>query len=723
MKHTETPANGAPVEPTDGACRPQRSSLPALWSSKILAAHLDRLAIVYVRQSTMQQVFQHGESRERQYELAELACHLGWPHDRVLVIDDDQGQSAQSATHRQGFQRLLAEVSMNHVGIVLGLEMSRLARSSADFQQLVQLCSFFGTLLADQEGVYNPQDANDRLLLGLKGTMSEFELVTMRNRLECGKLHKAQRCALFHNIPLGYWRSPSGEVELDPDEQVRAVVALIFAKFDELGSVGALLRYLASQQLRVGMRVQHGPRRGQVVWRPPHVSTLRQLLHHPIYTGAYVYGRYRHRRVTPDGPRQTQVVPPSEWKVLKHDRLPAYISWEQYVRNQARLQDNRPSVSTPGPVRAGTALLAGLAVCGRCGHRLKVHYPRRGRPYYRCRWSKLQRGVGPACFGVSAPVVDELVAQQILEVLTPAALELRLQAQQQIEDERRRLEQHWQYRLERARYDAERAERQYQAVEPDNRLVARTLEQRWEEALRQQRQLNEEYDRFCRHQPVALTELEHARLAALAEDIPALWAAATTTALERKEIARCLIERVVIGAGSVGDKVLVTIHWQGGQSSRHEVVRPVQTLPQSSTRERLLARVRQLRAAGASAGEIAACLNEEGFVPPQRRGPYNADTVRQLLVRTGLASGRRVALPLERHEHWLQDMAARLGMSETTLRRWIRRGWVHARQVPVQKFWVVWADRSELRRLRRLRRYVREGGVEFNEELMTPKKR
>ena len=428
--------------------------------------HLSLLAIVYVRQSGTQQILDHQESRERQYALADYAAALGWPRERILVIDEDQGRSGRTVEQRPGFQRLLAEVTLGHVGIVLGLEISRLSRSSKDWYHLLEVCAVFGTLLADQDGIYDANDSNDRLVLGLKGTMSEVELTTMRNRLERGKLHKAERGELILTVPCGYLKLPHGEVILDPDEQVRAAVHLVFAKFAELGSFGRVYRYLRQHKIYMGCRVHQGPRRGELVWRPVSRSLLGRMLHHPLYAGAYAYGRRRvdpRRTAASGGKVRMRYVPMAEWKVLKRDCLPAYITWESYLANQQRLLENRSWPQAPGVPRAGAALLAGLLACGACGRRMHAGYRTKARPYYECMRRKL---AGSTCCGLGAAALDDLVGQQVLRALQPAALELSLHALQNIHQERQRLHEHWQQRLERAAQEARRAERQYQAVEP-----------------------------------------------------------------------------------------------------------------------------------------------------------------------------------------------------------------------------------------------------------------
>jgi DNA invertase Pin-like site-specific DNA recombinase len=349
------------------------TSVPGRRLCPISDRHLSRLAIVYIRQSSTRQIFDHKESRERPYALADLAAALGWPRERILVIDEDQGRSGRTAEQRPGFQRLLAEVTLDHVGIVLGLEISRLSRSSKDWYHLLEVCAVFGTLLADRDGICDASDSNDRLVLGLKGTMSEVELTTMRKRLERGKLHKAERGERILTVPCGYRKLPHGEVVLDPDEQARAAVRLVFARFAELGSFGKVYRYLRRNKICMGCRVHQGPRRGELVWRPVSRSLLGRMLHHPIYAGAYSYGRRRvdpRRTAAGGGKVRMRYVPMAEWRVLKRDCLPACITWESYLANPQRLLENRSWPGAPGVPRAGAALLPGLLVGGACGRRM-----------------------------------------------------------------------------------------------------------------------------------------------------------------------------------------------------------------------------------------------------------------------------------------------------------------------------------------------------------------
>ena len=487
--------------------------------------------------------------------------------------------------------------------------------------------------LADQDGIYDPHDANDRLLLGLKGTMSEVELATMRNRLERGKLHKAQRGDLILEVPCGYLKLPTGDVILDPDEQVRATVQLIFDKFAELGSFGKVYRYLARHKICAGIRIHQGPQRGELIWRPVSRALLGRILHHPIYAGAYAYGRRQvdpKRTAASGGKVRMRAMPMSEWKVLQRDRFPAYISWERYLTNQQRLVSNCSWPDAPGVPRAGAALLPGVLVCGACGRRMHAGYRSKAKPYYECIKRKLE---GSSCRGMGATAIDDLVGQQVLRALEPAALELSLRAQLQIDQERERLHRQWQLRLERAAQTAQRAERQYHAVEPENRLVARTLEQRWEEALRAERACQEEYDRFLQDQPRRLTDNERSQIVALANDIPKLWHAPETAAAERKEIVRLLIERVVVYVQADHERVGVEIAWRGGLTTKHEIIRSVARYESLGVYQQLLKRIRQLRREGMTIARIAKRLNAEGYRTPRSQKGYTSTSVRKLLSR------------------------------------------------------------------------------------------
>jgi DNA invertase Pin-like site-specific DNA recombinase len=664
--------------------------------------HLGLLAIVYIRQSTPQQILDHRESRERQYALVNYAVALGWPRDRVLLIDDDQGLSGTTAENRSGFHRIIAEVTMEHVGLIIGIEMSRLARSNKDWHHLLEMCALFGTLLADEDGLYDPRDPNDRLFLGLKGTMSEYETFTMHKRLERAKLQKAERGELIQSVPCGYLKLPTGGAVLDPDEQARSTIRLVFDKFDELGSFGQLYRYLMRNKIRLGMRVLRGARRGQLEWRPPTQCTVARMLHHPIYAGAYSYGRRRvdHKQAVAEGHKaRMREMPMSQWRVLQLDRLPAYITWEHYLANQERLLQNRYRPGSVGAPRAGKALLTGILVCGACGRRMSASYRSKSTAYYMCTRMRID---GSNCVGLASSAIDDLITKQVLRSLEPAALELSLKAIENVQRERQRLNRHWEQRLERASYDVQRAERQYQAVEPENRLVARSLEQQWEAALRAQRDLREEYDRFLNEQPSQLTEEERSRILAVSADIPSLWHAPETTARDRKEIIRLVAERIVVAVRANTERAEVTITWRGGQTTRHEIVRSVSRYESLGEYDRMMDRIVQLRREGLTIKELAAQLTREGYRTPRTQKGYTSTSVRQLLSRRGLTGGAVGREQLESGEWWLPDLAQKLGVTYNKLRGWALEGKVRARRVVPEGPWVVWADSREQRRLRKL---------------------
>jgi DNA invertase Pin-like site-specific DNA recombinase len=651
------------------ACGNAKTSMPGKVpafglraTSKIRSIHWDRLAVVYVRQSSPQQVLENRESRERQYALAPFAQRLGWLAERVLIIDQDQGQSGKTAEQRSGFQRLMTEVSLNHVGMVLGLELSRFSRSSKDWHQLIDVCGIFNTLLCDQDGVYDPQDSNDRLLLGMKGAMSEFELVTLRNRLLRGSRNKAERGELFLHVPVGYLKTSAGEVVQEPDEQARDMVRLIFEKFAELGSTYAVFRYLAMNNLQLGFRRQRGGRIGELEWKPASPTRILALLRHPIYAGAYAHGLHRagtKNLVTGRHEGGKWFVPPEELPVLIHGRLPAYITWDQFLANQERLGQNRMRGGVPGVPKRGAALLPGLVMCGKCGHRMSPRYKSDKRPSYYCSEYWRQAPAEP-CGHIAAAPLDDLVANEVLRALEPAALELSLHAIENVELERQRLHGQWRQKFERAQHDVDRAERQYHAVEPENRLVARTLEARWEECLKKQRQVEEDYHRFLAKLPATLSAADRERIRDLSQSVRQLWRAPETSPRDRKEIVRCLVQRVTLVTDRSSEWNDVTITWQGGMETRHHIARPVAAYEQLKDYKILTKRIRQLYTSGLQLAQIAIVLNDEGFIPPRRRGSFTESALGHLTRELGLTGELFRNNLVGKDEWWIPDLAQTL---------------------------------------------------------------
>jgi DNA invertase Pin-like site-specific DNA recombinase len=703
---TATPRT--PASPACSASVP--THLLAMRPAKVRDHHLTRKAIVYIRQSSPQQVAEHKESTARQYALADVAVALGWSRDRVEIVDTDQGRSGQTAEGRLGFQYILAELSLDHVGIVLGLEASRLARSDPDWAPLVRSCGLFRALLGDYDGLYDPTDFNDRLLLGLKGIMSEAELHFLHLRMHEGRQNKARRGELFNHAMIGYVRVPAG-LALDPDEQAQSVVRLIFDQFDRQGSLHGLLRYLVCHGIRLPVRPHFGLNRGQLEWHRPNRETLQNMLHHPVYAGYYRHGHRAldPRRKLPGRPGTGRTInKPEDCSVLLEDRCPAYITPERFWANQERLAANRARSEAAGAVRQGPSLLGGILRCGRCGQRMMVAYSgRASRLRYSCGRAMVEYAE-PLCQGLAGRVLDDLVAAQLLAALEPAALELSLAAADDIQQERARLHRNWQQQVERARHQAERTRRQYDAVEPENRLVVRELERRWEEALKEQRRLEEEYARFGRNQAEGLSASEHEQIRALARDLPALWQAPATTAADRQRIVRLLVEEVIVTVRGESEWADVTICWVGDYRSSHALVRPVQRYQQMADYRKLLNRIDELRQVGRTLAEVAEQLNREGFRPPKRSLTFTKGILAGLLAKRGRRGPRPRAVAeqgvLGEHEWLLTDLARKLEMPQATLHRWVRVGWVHARQLPTPGgHWVIWADADELDRMTRLR--------------------
>ncbi|PPQ26856.1 hypothetical protein CCS01_28880 [Rhodopila globiformis] len=676
-------------------------------SEKVQGHHRDRLAIVYVRQSTLRQLEHHQESTRLQYALVERALQLGWPRERVKVIDDDLGRSGSSAADRPGFQRLVAEVGLGHVGLVLGIEMSRLARSCRDWYQLLEICALSETLLADCDGVYDAGWYNDRMLLGLKGTLSEAELHLLKARMHEGRRAKAQRGDLFFTPPRGYVRGPGGEIVLDSDERVRDVVQLVFDTFERYGTINGVLSYLVAHGLKLPHRVRSGAGKGELAWHAPNRYTLTDMLRNPTYAGAYAYGR---RKSRPSQSRSAQGS--SRWSaepdVLIKERLPAYISWDTYERNQKQIVAN--GSAHRGTPRGGPALLADLLTCGRCGRRMAALYPNGGRfQRYACSRASVNYGA-PLCQSLSGPRLNALVADLMLQTLAPAALEASLQAAEDLELERATLHRQWRQRLERARYDVERAQRQYDAAEPENRLVVRSLEQRWEATLADELRLQTEHRQFLAEQPLPPTPQERAAIAQLASDMPAIWTSVDTMPADRQAIARLMLERIIVTVKDNSEAVAVECHWAGGVQTHHELRRPVAHLTQMSNHTALLERIGDLHASGHKAPMIAETLNAEGWMPPKRRATFTADMVRQLLHRIGIsiAPHRGWVTRLKQREPGeltINELVARLGIPYSTIYTWIQRRVVTARKVPVlsHSLWLIRVDEAEFSRLRQLR--------------------
>lgn len=689
---------------------------PLLVSAKIRPAHQELLALVYVRQSSTKQVEENIESTEMQYRLVDRAAAMGWSNDRIDVIDDDLGMSGRSVEYRIGFQRMIAEVSMGHVGIIFSIEMSRLARSCRDWHQLLENCSLFGTLLADADGVYDPRDHNDRLLLGLKGTMSEAELHVLQGRLRAGQLNKARRGEYFTHAPIGYVRSENTLVK-DPDEQVRNFVDMLFSKFVELGSLCGLVRYLRDHNLTVPLRDHRGAQKGKLQWKQPNTSTLLCMLHHPIYYGTYVYGRRKTdpKKVVKGSPNSGRVWTSSDqWDVLIENKLPAYISKQRFEDNQQKLWENAAKYRL-GTAMRGTSMLAGRVVCGHCGRHMSVSYSGQSKERLTCEMSRNQWGE-KQCQGFNARSLDELVRSLLLQAVSPASIELSIQAFAKLNQDRHVIERHHTQTVERAEYESQLARRRYEEVDPSHRLVAAELERRWEQSLREHRAAEETLARYRTQQQEKLTPSRLARIESLSNDIPALWHASTTTGMDRQSIFRALVERIIIETVGRTEYVNVLVRWSGGFESRHRIMKPVQRFEWLESASEIRELIERRKREGKTHAEVSEELNREGY-HSTHCGAFTPAIVSSLCKT--FRDESRVDVPAHKSTQWsLRELAHELGLRKETLNTWRRRGWVHAAQESTR--WTFWANEEELTRLRKLVDHNRQGLQKTPTDLTTP---
>jgi len=683
---------------------------------RITTAHRAKLAYVYVRQSSPGQVRHHQESTALQYRLVERAALFGWPRERVHVIDDDLGKSGTSSRDRQGFQTLIAEVGLGKAGLVMSLDASRLARNNRDWHQLLELCSLFGVLIADGERLYDPAAYHDRLLLGLSGIMSEAELHQIKIRLHQGERQKAARGELRLPLPAGLIHHRDGSVTFNPDEEVQERLRLVFAKFRELRSAKAVMRYLRRGNLLLPVRPLHGPAPHDVVWRPADSARVIQILKNPAYAGAYVYGRRR-----PDPLRRqpgserigTVAVAPEDWSICLKDAHPAYLDWDEFMANRRQLADNlaRYGAGRPGAPRKGNALLQGIVSCGRCARRMCLRYsgPNGDYPVYVCVADSNAEG-RPRCQEVRALAVDAEVERLILTALMPDRIELAVAALGEIEQETRAMERQWSLKRERARYDAERARRQYDAVEPENRLVARSLERVWEERLRRMDQIEQEYSVWRREQAVSISDGDRREILALGEDLPRLWHAATTRSADRKQIVRLVIKEVTLDQKRRRGYVWIKVVWQTGAVSEHWLQRGVQSYAQHADQDRLRQRIAELNGQQKMDGEIADILNEEAF-RTAHGPPFSGNMVHLLRKRWNISTvkinGTAVNPPKwPDGSYSVQGAAAVIGITPQTIFDWLRKGWLTGKQLAKGMPWQISLSPEQATALRACARHT-----------------
>src|SRR2546427_1112961 len=682
-----------------------------LWrqpmNSKIAEHHRSKPAYIYLRQSTPGQVRHHQESTERQYALREMAKELGWSESLIRPLDRDLGKTGTEMTRREDFKTLVADVSMSQVGAVFALEASRLARSNLDWHRLLELCALTATLVIDEDGCYDPSDFNDGLLLGLKGTMAQAELHFLHARLQGGKLNKAKKGELRFPLPVGYGYDEQGRIVPDADAEVRGAVEMVFRLFRETGSAYAVVHRFTEKGLRFPKRAYGGAWDGKIIWGRLSHSRVLGVLKNPSYAGMYVFGRYQYRReINLDGEvwKRMQAVAMPDWRVSLQQHHEGYITLEEFVKNRERLQKNRTNgeeTVLSGPAREGLALLQGLLLCGNCGHALTVRYRGNGGiyPTYQCNLLRREGLATKSCMVFRCDLLDGVIAEEMLKALQPAELELALAALHELESRDQSILRQWQMRLERAEYEVALAERRYQEVDPANRLVAGTLERRWNDALGPLEEFKKGAAEFQREEGHVANPEHKAEVLTLARDLPRLWHAPTTQSKDRKRMLRLLIKDITVEKPADQKQLLVHIRWQGGACSDVSVQLPLNIADRVRYPSAVVDRIREL-ARNLPDGEIADQLNREGQASAKGL-PYTVKIVQWIRCRY-----RILPAELKRPEELtVRQVAERFGTSDQVVYYWIDHSVIRSRRInPGMPHWITVSDQDE----QRLREWVRK---------------
>lgn len=639
---------------------------------KVSSSHLSRDAWLYVRQSTLRQVFENTESTHRQYALRQKAVALGWPVERVQVIDCDLGRSAASEADREGFQQLVTEVSLGRAGIVLGLEVSRLARNSCDWHRLLEICAVTGTLILDEDGLYDPGHFNDRLLLGLKGTMSEAELHVLRARLQSNIESKAQRGELKTPLPTGLVYDPAGRVVLDPDRQVQQSFVTFFETFRRTGTACGCVKYFRQENLTMPVRVRSGERKGEVMWNELNHARTLKILHNPRYAGAYVRGRTKTRKDV-SGKARTRKVDRDDWSVLLPESHPGYLTWEQFEANQQRLRENSAAYGTERskrPPGEGPALLQGLAICGVCGRPMTIRYRKRHDrllPIYTCQREGIQQGE-KRCQDISGQSIDEAIGELLLELVSPLTLEIALDVQQQLQAKLEQADRLRRGHVERARYEADLARQRFMQVDPNNRLVADSLEADWNDKLRSLSDAQQQYERGRQQDRAEFSEQHRQEVMSLVEDFPRLWHDERTPDRERKRMVRLLIEDVTLTKGE--SELTVAVLLKGGATRTLNLPLPQPPWRTWQTDPSVVAQIDRLLD-DHTCGQVAEQLNSLGL-RSGKGGLFKRMTVYNICQSYGLKS--RYERLRERGYLTSSELMSAWGISRTTVQAWRRLG-------------------------------------------------
>ena len=649
-------------------------------STKIIDTHLQRIAYVYLRQSSMGQVRNHRESTERQYALQELARNLGWPVARIKVLDGDLGKSGTSTTDREDFKTLVTDVSLGKAGAVLAIEASRLARSNADWHRLIEICGITGTLIIDEDGCYDPCDFNDGLLLGLKGTMAQAELHFIRARLQGNKLNKAHKGELRFPLPVGYVFDELNVIVKDPDEQVRSSIELVFDSFQQCGSAYGVVQHFAREKLSFPKRSYGGTWAGKLHWGRLTDARVTAILKNPSYAGVYAFGRYRSiKEILENGEVRSRIrcMPEENWLVNLRDHHDGYVTFEQYTNNLEQLsrnQTNAKEMVLSGPAREGLALLQGLLICGCCGRRLTPRYQGNGGiyPTYQCNWRKREGLSTKACLTVQCPPLDRTIEQRVLEVLSSEQIQLAINAAEIVSQRHEQIDAQWKMRLQRAEYEADLAQRRYEEVDPSNRLVAATLEQRWNDALIELQDVADQIDRL-QQQSRRLTAQQRDEVLELARNLPELWHNTRTAWKDKKRILQLLISDITVSKPEPR-VALLQVRWQGGACEELRVELPRAAADRWRHDAALIERVRELARTLDDAG-IAARLNDEGL-KTNKENSFTIKSIKWIRHKHLIprADDRKAG------ELTVKEAAERLGVSRGVIYYWIDKGLISGRR-------------------------------------------
>lgn len=656
-----------------------------------------RFAVIYIRQSSSYQVSHNVESGLRQRNFVERAIELGWTQDQILVVDEDLGESASRTGKRSGFEQMVARAALGEVGIILAIEVSRLARANRDWYHLLDICSITGTLIGDEEGLYNPKEYNDRLLLGLKGTMSEAELHIIKQRLVEAMRQKAKRGELRRRLPAGYFWDDAGRIQKNPDEQVCAAIDLVFNRFAVLETIHQTHLSLAEDGVRIPVRVAHGK---GLEWKQPSSGQIQRMLTNPIYAGAYVYGRRQTEESVDSNlkpKKRLKRVSKEDWHVLIKDHHDGHISWEQFEKIQERIRSNRRGIAGPGAPREGDSLLQGLVVCGRCGRRMSIAYGKDSRPTrYRCAKAREQTGV-PVCQAFGARRLEQAVERVLLECLSPLGVEAMIEAAKVYAQDNEAQGRQWEQRVERARYEVDLARRQYDAVDPDNRLVARELERRFEKALRALEATQSEARTHLRALQEALSSNEEQLLRRYAHNLATLWNTPTTRPQDRKRIVRCLIETVVVTVLPDESVVKAQVYWKGGEVTVIEVPKGKSGVHRYVSDPELVELIRLL-ARDFSDQQIARILYRKGLRTPKGLS-FATHHVASLRNNYNITKGPRV--PVRGKDVFTAEQAAELfGVTRSTVIRWVEAGLLRGSQLTYGAPWRIQVTEEDLNKLK-----------------------